>query len=394
MTTKQAAVLGSVIGIIYLLLWLPALYLSIVSSFFHTTFDAELANAVVGTFGNFCYLPILYALLKVSKERGERRFTIDLTLALIAAVALMVLGAIDFRELFAQWGALSGLIVFIVSWLLYIPLGAINLRLATDFTRLAAEYQYATKASFWNRISGWIMVTVVFAPIGSLISVIADYFMWRVVVQKARAMRTPSLSSKEMGYALAVFVVLCAVTYGLVQHFFRPVSLEQQVATTLEQYNNTAWESYTSVIGQFQADFPSLPPHVTSGTYPATANSPAIPFTLYASQDAEGNYYAIMVVLYPPSLNLSNVDPKVLLEGAANGSAIASHGTLISSNFITYETYPGIIYVVKVPSYYAKVQAILVGRKLYMTELVSSSSAPTTFTRFADSLRIGTATQQ
>lgn len=61
-------------------------------------------------------------------------------------------------------------------------LGIVSIRLAPYFDKLENNRaRYGKKASRWLRISGWLMATVILSFIGVFASLIADFYMWRLI---------------------------------------------------------------------------------------------------------------------------------------------------------------------------------------------------------------------
>lgn len=64
-------------------------------------------------------------------------------------------------------------------------LGFVSLRIAKGFESIIPVYgKSARRATYWHKIAGWLIVTVILNSIGILVSLIADYYMWRVINQR------------------------------------------------------------------------------------------------------------------------------------------------------------------------------------------------------------------
>ena len=73
-------------------------------------------------------------------------------------------------------------LIFVV---LLVVMGIASLKLAPGFSTISRN-PWTPKASMWLKISGWLMATVILLPIGALLSLIADYYMWKALSHEVR----------------------------------------------------------------------------------------------------------------------------------------------------------------------------------------------------------------
>lgn len=161
-------------GLIYLITYLPLTALS----FFHSH-GFDWANAIIATLGNASFLVLLFALMKLSNELHLKG--LNLNLKFDAGVTILFIILNPFVAFSDGITSPSGLMILIALAITTIMAGIINIKYSKTFHTMESNFKDAKEAAEWKGIAGWIMVTVIFAPIGLIVSYIGDWYMWRIV---------------------------------------------------------------------------------------------------------------------------------------------------------------------------------------------------------------------
>lgn len=132
------------------------------------------------TIGTFCaYLIFLNALRVVAEKKNNTDLVKTIKRYIVFVVIVSIPGCLT--SFITVVPAIS-LIAFIIVLLLSIPLGIILLQFAKQLQKLESEFgEIAKRASFWNRISGWLIISVIFSIFSGITSLIADYYLWLIL---------------------------------------------------------------------------------------------------------------------------------------------------------------------------------------------------------------------
>jgi len=129
------------------------------------------------------YVLLLFAVQEIVKSVGDATFVRRMRDFLAASVIgffflAPLVSPILFPELLIQVLALVSIVVVAV-------FGIVSIRIAPFFGKLEGERaQSGKKTALWLKISGWLMATVVLSFVGGFASLIADFYMWRLVRQE------------------------------------------------------------------------------------------------------------------------------------------------------------------------------------------------------------------
>jgi|SRR3989344_6001396 len=126
------------------------------------------------------YLVLLLAVQEIVKSVGDAMFAHRMRDLLVAMVISYFLLAPLVAPLFVP--DLLEKIFGLVAIVLIAILGIVSIRIAPFFDKLEGDRaEYGRKVARWLKISGWLMATVILSIIGVLASLIADFYMWRLV---------------------------------------------------------------------------------------------------------------------------------------------------------------------------------------------------------------------
>lgn len=124
--------------------------------------------------------------VEVAAHDSADEYLIAATKKFIQAVLVTCVG-ISFYGLLAyllQNESFTLLLTIMVLGLLF-WFGILSIKISKGFANVTDRYgKSARRAALWHKISGWLMVSVVLSPIGILTSLIADYYMWKVVSER------------------------------------------------------------------------------------------------------------------------------------------------------------------------------------------------------------------
>ena len=182
--THQAIKRGLFWAPIYLFLFIPFIILPFIASWYPNNLIIKILLFIV-YWGNLIIGILLYLGIRaLGKERNDKKLVthIHSLIVLSAAVVALLAGM-----------SLLGIVLIPVQLILMVGLplllgfGIVFLLLAKDFKRLESDFGVpATKAAVWHKISGWLSISIILSPLGGLFSLIADYYMWRVLQQAAK----------------------------------------------------------------------------------------------------------------------------------------------------------------------------------------------------------------
>jgi len=126
------------------------------------------------------YLALLLAVQEIVKSVGDVVFVHRMRVFLFVVVATYLLFAPLTTPFFVpDW--LEAILVFVAIVLTAI-FGVVSIRVAPFFDKLEGRRaEYGRKAARWLKISGWLMATVILSVFGAIASLVADFYMWRLV---------------------------------------------------------------------------------------------------------------------------------------------------------------------------------------------------------------------
>ncbi|HVA65352.1 MAG TPA: hypothetical protein VNK24_00315 [Elusimicrobiota bacterium] len=161
---------------------------------------------------------------------------------------------------------------------------------------------------------------------------------------------------------------------------------------------NEAFAAYNA--GDFAKAFQLIFPFAERGDAKAQSQFPGYPaekrfavptrfgplVTTTYSVTVNHRAYSAMCATYPAGADFSN--PRVNLNGSVNGAARATQGTVLTSNYVNFEGYQGVDFVVQIKGGYSRNLNFLIGRTLYAIEMISPSNDFSDFGRFASSFQL------
>jgi hypothetical protein len=135
----------------------------------------------------YTYLEMLKGIEFIAEESKNQNFIKNYQSFKIAIIITGIYFAFsDLVDVIAQNEIIS-FAVLILTLLTFLYLGIVSLFLAKSFSELDATLtKYAKQAAFWNKLSGVLFVSVLFGVFGALTSLIADFYMWKVISEKLK----------------------------------------------------------------------------------------------------------------------------------------------------------------------------------------------------------------
>lgn len=178
----QKVRLGKNAGIICLILSVLDLVMSFFIDANKPDIFTESIQFIISVGLTITYSLLLLGIYTIVKERNDQQFIKDIKNFLTITIIIGVIVAVtSFSRLITPTILITLAIVYFT---LGVGAGIVAIRLAKDFQRLETQYgNYAHQASRWHKISGWLLATILLLPLGGLLSIIADYYMWKVLQQ-------------------------------------------------------------------------------------------------------------------------------------------------------------------------------------------------------------------
>ena len=139
----------------------------------------------------YTYRTMMLGILAMAEESTDQNFILStksfikttIISCLVIAFVMVVFELIS-TELVAFVSFIS-----IVAMLVY--LGMASLKISKGFTALEEKYaKTAKRAVFWHKITGYLLVSVILSIIGMITSLVADYFMWRLICMRLKESKT------------------------------------------------------------------------------------------------------------------------------------------------------------------------------------------------------------
>ncbi len=172
-------------GLIYLIIILPHLLQSLLIGVSENQTPLLIVGVVLAIVADITYILLLVGVQALAKELRAERLVQNLQAGIIITAFMLPINSLGsvFGN-FSRVAAMSSLVASLIVMILY---GIISIRLATDFKRLEGQLGASAHViSRWQKISGYLMVTVLFSVIGALLSLIADYHMWRLLKNRMK----------------------------------------------------------------------------------------------------------------------------------------------------------------------------------------------------------------
>lgn len=182
-TNLRAVRRGKLHGLICLLLVVPYLFVTGARIFYPENLPLSLVEFLISVGIFVTYTFFLLGILAIAKERKNSRFIKNVRCFVLFYVLMLLLTLLSgFLSLDSAILALGFLVSLLI---LFVIFGILSIRLAKDFQELTTDYgEPARKAAKWNKIAGYLLISVVLTLIGAFLSLIADYYMWRVLQKR------------------------------------------------------------------------------------------------------------------------------------------------------------------------------------------------------------------
>jgi hypothetical protein len=141
---------------------------------------------------------------------------------------------------------------------------------------------------------------------------------------------------------------------------------------------------FTATDAHFKASFPT-PPKRTEQKVPA--GSAPLRLVQYSSEWSSDTGYTVgwfQLAQAPAETGM-----RTFLEATRAGSVSAIRGTLLSSEFITVGGRQAVEYLASIPGgHFVKSRTLVVGRSVYVLQVVSASKTPPRYQEFVDSFSV------
>jgi hypothetical protein len=174
---------GEIAGILCLIALVAMLIVTFVSGGAAKSVIGDLVALVIYLFVCVTYFVFLLAIQTIAKSVGDAVFVHRIRDFLAASI----IGCLFMAPLMTPLLLPDSLekILVLVSVVVVAILGIVSIRIAPSFDKLEGNRaEYGRKAARWLKISGWLMATVILSFIGIFVSLIADFYMWRLVKQE------------------------------------------------------------------------------------------------------------------------------------------------------------------------------------------------------------------
>jgi hypothetical protein len=135
----------------------------------------------------YTYRLMMLGILAMAEESKDQNFTSS-TLGFIKAtvISCIVLAFVGIVAELIPTKVVS-LISLISTVAMLVYLGVASLRISKGFTVLEGKYtETAKRTVFWHKVTGYLLVTVILSLVGLITSLIADYFMWRLISMRLK----------------------------------------------------------------------------------------------------------------------------------------------------------------------------------------------------------------
>ena len=177
-TNRQTIVRARSMGVATLALFVLTLVLEAVKSIYPGVLPLELFVIAIGVLGCVAYALFVYGLVPMGMAQNSRIAKTGKLFAILSLVFGVVLTLITPPLVPVE---LIDMVVLPLMILTLFVFGILSIRISKDVKDFEPTLgTVAKRAALWNRIAGWLMVTLVLSPVGAVLSLIADYYMWRM----------------------------------------------------------------------------------------------------------------------------------------------------------------------------------------------------------------------
>lgn len=148
------------------------------------------------------------------------------------------------------------------------------------------------------------------------------------------------------------------------------------------------WRQYTSTIGNFQVDMPTVPQHATETVVVPKSNTKLL-YNMYAADDEATGSYAVNTIDYPDDLPLGNHRP--ILDGVMN-QLMGTHpdNELKSLELLDSDNGQMLQFFVETPNTLVGARTFIVGQRLYLITVIDKkdSFSDQRFRHFVESFEL------
>lgn len=186
---------------------------------------------------------------------------------------------------------------------------------------------------------------------------------------------------RRRGRAVAALVLVAVL--GAAGWFAKDLVLPDSLPPRLEAYvDGEPATTYRSAAGEFEVELPRRP-RETSQAVPAGGAELVVVQATAVTGDAA------LSVSYVDLPRGSVLDPRVTLEGGAEGAAAAAGGEVIEHSPTTHQGYPALDARFETPHGEGRIRLVLVRDRLYSATVVGPYDGAPGFERLVTSLRVG-----
>lgn len=135
------------------------------------------------------YVLVLYGVREVALQIGDKVLVRHLDFTVWLSVVLTPLAAAS--PLLEPFSELGAQILLLITLLVFGVVGVVAILLSHDFRRTQEQLGVVSKRiACWHAVSGYLMVTIILSPLGILLSLVADLYMWKLLRDRV-AQATP-----------------------------------------------------------------------------------------------------------------------------------------------------------------------------------------------------------
>jgi hypothetical protein len=181
---RHATSLGDRFGFYYFVVYAISAPL-LVLGLFKTNILIESGTILFGTVANILFLCIVIGLIAIAEEKMDTKFAKNLKVLFVLTLIMTIIGAV-FPFLGQSDSAIAVTALILILIVTFI-IGVVRIRLATNLESLVGEYgDIAHRAGYWSKVSGWLTVSIILLPLGSLLWVMSNYYEWRIVQERTK----------------------------------------------------------------------------------------------------------------------------------------------------------------------------------------------------------------
>jgi hypothetical protein len=130
---------------------------------------------------------------------AEKRADLDLvkimnSLVIISSIQILLFGAYSLQRYFTQEFLM---VVLLALFPLVCVYGVLLVRMADAFNKYVNEGVLFKRIVWWNRVAGWMMASFILCIPGILLSLVGEFFLWRLLAKETTVQEATPVSTPE-----------------------------------------------------------------------------------------------------------------------------------------------------------------------------------------------------